>query len=817
MDNKGSTQTPGILFFKQREITDKTTGKLKKVFLEMEGLRAESFAEVLANHEQYLEQIPVGERYNIFFTLAITHPGRTEDKHGKLKSRQIYSQNIIPIDIDNVKHVQNRDVATAVGKLLGFDWYHAGVVGTGNGIHIYAQVKEAWDSPDYFDQSALGYQAMCERINNHLAANRLSGNADPAMWMPGKMARLPGTWNKKAGKDSKKVTLGQPTLEMLDWSWSKVSGKAPDKIDPKVKPSTEGAEPEFILSFASPDTNAVLGGCKFLKHCADNPAEITEPNWYSMISITAHLDKGVALTHKLSKGHKTYSLAETDEKIKQAKENSGPKSCYKINQEWGGCQGCPYQGKIKSPIQIQGKDFIATKDTGFYTQKVDKYGNPSPDKPDYRGLLKYFDQKYRYKVVRGGGSCYVYDESLRHWIEAPEDFIKNFAYTNFLTRAQTQVFAEFHRTVVITNLVDAEWFSETTHRKINFQNGVLDIKSGKFMDHSEDFGFRQILPYDYNPGAECPRFDRFMQEITLEDSALEQVLLEFAGFALSNDKYWIHKGLLLVGDGSNGKSTFLDILKAVSGPAAYSTLTLGDLRDPQNRWQLEGKLFNVAEETPVNSMSDSTLFKTLTGGGDTMVKKLYAQPYTVKNRAKLLMSCNKLPKTYDSSTGFMRRLCIVPFRAHFGQGEGGTADVDILDGLTPELPGIFNRCMFAYKRLVKRKRFTSSAIIDGEVTDYLIESDVVYEWVQDCLKIHKVSNGVMITGFEENTAGIPDLYEAFRNFCETRGEKPYPYNNFVGKLRNYIPQYKLRQCRPGASGSRPRSLKGVEFTTDGSF
>jgi hypothetical protein len=68
--------------------------------------------------------------------------------------------------------------------------------------------------------------------------------------------------------------------------------------------------------------------CDFVKWCQEQPERVPEPLWYSLISNLICLRPGgYSLCHQISKGHPGYSVAETDSKIHQALDSSGPHRC----------------------------------------------------------------------------------------------------------------------------------------------------------------------------------------------------------------------------------------------------------------------------------------------------------------------------------------------------------------------------------------------------------------------------------------------------------------------------------------------------------
>jgi putative DNA primase/helicase len=228
------------------------------------------------------------------------------------------------------------------------------------------------------------------------------------------------------------------------------------------------------------------------------------------------------------------------------------------------------------------------------------------------------------------------------------------------------------------------------------------------------------------------------------------------------------------GEGANGKSTFIAVLKKLAGSDSYSSLMLNELEHEYKRAYMVGKLFNVAEETPVRSLSDSSWFKVLSAGGSYMAREIYKKPVNVvSNRTKLIMACNELPDMTDFSEGFMRRLIIVPFDAKFSK-ELGNVDPLIEEKLFAELPGIFNRVIEAYHRLLDQKGFSQSDIIKETISEYKNIQNTVYNWVQEsCDLVH------------ERPVFTPssNLYRAYVEWCKPMALKPVTSTKFGSEVK----------------------------------
>ena len=77
--------------------------------------------------------------------------------------------------------------------------------------------------------------------------------------------------------------------------------------------------------------------CEFLKHCDEDRATLSEPEWYAMVSILARETGGPNLIHSLSRGYPRYQPGETDKKIVHALNDTGPATCERIKRELFDC------------------------------------------------------------------------------------------------------------------------------------------------------------------------------------------------------------------------------------------------------------------------------------------------------------------------------------------------------------------------------------------------------------------------------------------------------------------------------------------------
>lgn len=756
------------------------TGKEKKKH-ELLGFTP-SVRELFKTIDTVVSKIPEEQRWNVYYTaLTCLDPAK---HNGAL--RRFKEQSVIPFDLDGIDTEKLEAYIKIFCEVIGADPQKIGTVFSGNGLQFVIELDKPFTDVNYFEQKRLQYKTICDKINTALEKESLPGGADASVWSPARILRLPNTINRKPKKGDKQALMLQSTIEPVAFDWDKISGVPELTVADHLAEWNDKKAPKL-------DNKAIFSGCDFLKWIQVHPDQIREPAFYSALSIVGRMENGRALAHNIQESIRntgsdssvaSMAASQVDDKLDQALANSGPRTCTNINTTpgWGKCAKCPNFNKITSPVQLKSPDFIATKETGFY--RVSKKGGMIPC---FEDLIKHFDQTYHFKTLNQNGLVYAWNGT--HYTDFTATMIKNFAVESFKPLPKQSFVNEFFNLVSEKNIVSADFFMNNDGF-INFKNGVLNIEKGTLSPHDPSRGFRYVLPYDYDPTAVATRFDKFLDEITCGDKALRANLEEFGGWALSGDDYWLHKCLLLVGEGKNGKSKFINALRFVAGLDNIAALSLDALVTSQNNRQLlEGKLFNIASEMSHRDMRDTDMFKRLTEGGVIDVKKMYYQPYLMENRTKFIFACNTLPHSTDQSYGFLRRMLIVPFNATF---EGALDDPHLDAKFKAELPGIFNVFLAGYKRLKSQGEFTHSAASVEALAEYAEDSNPITQFLYE-------NKDVVVNPLNGKCTlvTLDDLYESFvawNTVGEAKDKKAgrYEMRAFSLMVRRAMPEGQAR-------------------------
>ena len=367
--------------------------------------------------------------------------------------------------------------------------------------------------------------------------------------------------------------------------------------------------------------------------------------------------------------------------------------------------------------------------------------------PIYGEAIK---QKYRFATHMHSHVIYVYTDGIYEPIG--EEVIREEARKMLGEEATEHRVNEIVAHIRETTFTPPEKFNPPLEL-VNLENGILNIFTGELLPHTPDIIFLNKLPVRYDPNASCPKIMQFLSEVVDEDNI--PLLQEIAGYCLLRD-YPFARAVMLVGNGNNGKSTFLNLLMRFLGEKNVASPSLQSLI--YNRFsvaELFGKLACIHADIPNQKLTQTGMFKMLTGNDRIFADVKMKKPFEFKNYAKLLFSANELPPTNDTSIAFWRRWILIRFPNTFPEG-GEKTDPEILKKLTTpeELSGFLNWALEGLKRLLDQKGFTMTKSEREVEREWVARSDSLRAFVMDY-----VERG-------DGWTSKDDFYQAYTRFCE---------------------------------------------------
>ena len=600
--------------------------------------------------------------------------------------------------------------------------------------------------------------------------------------------------------------------------------------------------------------------CDFIKHCKKNSKILSEPLWHGMITNLALFKGGTYRIHELSKGYKTYSEKETEEKISNfLKSGAGPMTCETLKDRGYTClrYGKTCYGKspaslafkpltvkdireciktlkvseVSNAINVDtalrfienymynigvalGKSLIEedlanhlkiknSKDLiSFYREVVrnfkkergTKAKSKNKSKPKNSGNLPWYEEQEKglkflpfvlakhlsetRDVYYGGESFLIYENGVYNISGEKEAgrIIMDYMLPNYCVMASIRDCREQWDILVSKDFDD---FNRNPYL-VNVRNGLLDIRDMSFKEHTPSYLSTVQLNVEYNPQVDCPQFKKFLNEVL--DCKLIPLVQEIVGYLLTTNTA-SQKAFVFWGPARTGKSTLLWVVEyLLLGKKNVSNIPWQEIGDKFKTAELLGKLANVFSDLPSKSIDDTGIFKVVTGEDYLMAEKKNKNPFKFKPFARLVFSCNELPRNYvDRTEGFYRRLIIVPFSRQIDKSK---IDKALKYKFQREKEGILNWALEGLKRLYENNfEFSENELTDGVKKEYKRENNNVISFVEECCELDGLFSCSRI-----------ELYESYKEFCVEAGLKALSQIKFNKELEG---NFNITRSRSG--------------------
>ena len=342
-----------------------------------------------------------------------------------------------------------------------------------------------------------------------------------------------------------------------------------------------------------------------------------------------------------------------------------------------------------------------------------------------------------YSIIKIDGRLHIYKDG----IYVPDETIIESCMIEeirTLSDAQRKEVLKYLNILVLNNV------KRSDARYIAFNNGIYDIFTDELLDFDPQFIITNKIPFDYNPNAESEIVDKTLNKLACNDTEVRALLEEMVGYCFYT-RNELGKAFILIGDKSNGKSTFLDMVTTALGSENVSSLDMNELDETFKTAELFGKLANIGDDIGDEFIPNSAIFKKLVTGNRVNVQRKFANPFDFNNYSKLLFSANNLPRIKDKTGAVQRRLVIIPFHATFSKNDPDYDPFIRYKLVEPKNIEYLIKCgISGLKRVLENQAFSECAQVNKELRDYeainnpitvfmdeLDEEDVVNESTRD--------------------------------------------------------------------------------------
>ena len=338
--------------------------------------------------------------------------------------------------------------------------------------------------------------------------------------------------------------------------------------------------------------------------------------------------------------------------------------------------------------------------------------------------------------------------------------------------------------------------------EVNVLNGILNVETKHLRSHDHAFMSPVQIPVYYDPAATCPEWEKFVSETFPEDA--QELAFELPADLMTPSRS-VQKSVLLIGEGSNGKSTYLRALTSFVGGTNAAAVSLHKLEsDRFATARLIGKLANICPDLPSTHLTETSAFKAITGGDDLGAEYKYREAFEFRPYCRLVFSANHVPRSGDASHAFFRRWLVVPFEQTFEPGEQlPREELDATLSAPRELSGVLNRALDALPR-VRREGFTESVSMREAWEEFRAMTDPVSVWL--------AQNTV-----EAAEAFVPKdaLAKAYNEFCDKVGRPGMNKKGFGRAVKRAFPQ--IEDGQKSVAGKMTWCWLGIGLKSGGTY
>lgn len=303
-------------------------------------------------------------------------------------------------------------------------------------------------------------------------------------------------------------------------------------------------------------------------------------------------------------------------------------------------------------------------------------------------------------------------------------------------------------------------------------NGTLNLKSGRLREARPEDLITRATPIDFDSSAECPRWQKFLEEVFAGDRELIDFIQRAVGYSLTGDT---REQCLFVlhGGGANGKSTFLEtIRKLLDGHVVatpFSTFMVHSNQNvPRNDLAaLHGARLVLASEVGHKARFDESVVKRVTGQDTISCRYLYGEFFEYKPQFKIWLATNYKPLIQGTDVAIWRRIRLIPFTQQF---DGDKADRTLLEKLEAELSGILAWAVAGCLAWVGHG-LGNARTVEAATQEYKKESNQFGRFI-----------GERCVRGKQHRAPGKRLYEAYLEWCLESGEKPASNPAFAAAL-----------------------------------
>lgn len=417
-----------------------------------------------------------------------------------------------------------------------------------------------------------------------------------------------------------------------------------------------------------------------------------------------------------------------------------------------------YQNHIIPSLKSKPKKSKQKKHKGYYELSAQLM-------EEYQFISHISDEIYYYSkgIYHAKGDKLIRKKCRQYW----EDI-------GIETKDITEISNIIRDKTMILNEDENQEIFNTDYKKLILKNGMIDLDKDGLQDWDPNVLATIKHPIYYDSTKTCPKFDKFLDSCFDGDKIRIIHVWEMMALCFIK-KYIIQKGYVNYGIGSNGKSTFLTILRNMIGIQTTSSIPMQQFQKSQFvGYELRGKCANISADGGTEPITKTGFLKGVLGGDSMRCEQKFHSPFDFMPFVTMIFTFNELPMVNDSSDGFARKIQTIHWEKRF-YGDKKDFEVDNIAYDSDERSGIFNKLIPIMKKLINTKTISYESSVEETKSVWLSRSDSFFRFKNEKIKIKP-----------DYRIEVNKIKEAYKKFCEDNGMTVIRDNLFFNKLSGII-------------------------------
>lgn len=376
--------------------------------------------------------------------------------------------------------------------------------------------------------------------------------------------------------------------------------------------------------------------------------------------------------------------------------------------------------------------------------------------------------------------------------------------TSIHARAEIEGYVRLHKVLYVEQL------NPFGNELINVENGMLDWKRNELKPHDPKFLSTIRIPVKYDPEADCPTVERFLQKLLPNlidyESGELPLVYEIFGTAITSNKDYKTKALMCYGPPGTGKSQFQSLLLKFVGVENSCSLSIQQIAEDKFACaQLFGKLLNAADDISNRMIIDTEDLKKSINPTQLRGQFKHKDSFFFVPFCTHIFSCNELPTPKDKTGGFWDRWIIVRFTVRVRDTSEQVQNYAEKIATPAELSGLLNRSIRGLQRVATQNRFSITEEVKEALDDYREQSDPIVSFIKEMCVLNSKAK-----------VGKHQIYNTYKKWCEDNSLRPFSTVRFYRHIKDCFPG--IQDARMPLGDQRCRAFVGIgmldEYHTD---